>query len=61
MQKNNHLYYNKLDFEKNILNNNIPKYFVKMSKLYEKNNDSDIFIYKDERLFLIINLKKILL
>ena len=36
MQKNNHLYYNKLDFEKNILNNNIPKYFVKMSKLYEE-------------------------
>ena len=26
-----------------------------MSKLYEKNNDGIIFIYKDERLFLIIN------
>ena len=58
MQKNNHLYYNKLDFEKNILNNNIPKYFVKMSKLYEKNNDSDIFIYKDERVIFNNQLEK---
>jgi hypothetical protein len=50
VQKNHYLYYDKLGLDQEIFNKKNPKYFVKMSKLYEKLNDSDIFIYQDEKI-----------
>jgi hypothetical protein len=57
-QKNHFLYYDKLGLDQQIFSSKIPKYFVKMSNLYEKLNDSDIFIYENEKVVLNNNSTK---
>lgn len=57
-QKNHFLYYDKFGLDQKIFSSKIPKYFVKMSNLYEKLNDSDIFIYENEKVIFNNNSKK---